>query len=420
MENHGNIKDDKIRVLIVDSNPESREKLRDLLSQQKDIEVIGAARTGREAIDLAQDMEPDVVVLDVNIPDMEEIAATEAICRRVPFTQVVILAVQVDPNYMRKAMLSGARDFIVKPPMPDELRSAVYRAGVLAHERKSSTLRGLPASTEDNEFAKQQSASRGRIIQIYSPKGGTGTTTIAANLAIALHTPETKVILVDGNLQFGDIGIFMNETGYHSILDLTARVNDLDPDVIGSVIINHPASGVDIMVAPTRPEMAEKITGEEYYKVLQYLRRLYSYIIVDTPTALNEINLSILDASDVIVLVTTQEIPAIKNSRLFLSVLDGLRINRQRVVFLLNRYDKQIALPPDKIAENLKQEIVSIIPLDVKTATRSENQGQPFVLDHKNEPISKAIIGLADVVRNRLATLTSADASKQRMRREVV
>jgi len=304
---------EKIRVLIVDNNPETREKIRALLGQEKDLVIVGTARTGREAIDMSQENEPDVVILDVNTPDLDEIAITEAVCRRVPFAQVVILAVQVDPNYMRKAMLAGARDFIVKPPLADELRSAVYRAGGLAQERRASSIRVLPQMSIDSEPTKPQASARGKIIQVYSPKGGTGCTTIATNLALALHGSETKTILVDGNLQFGDVAVFLNEVGYHSILDLAPRVNDLDPEVLNSVIISHASTGLDVMVAPNRPEMADKVTGEEFYKVLQYLRRLYSYVVVDTSMELDEVTHSAMEATDIRVLGTNKKIKDRRN-----------------------------------------------------------------------------------------------------------
>ncbi|MDD5370790.1 MAG: response regulator [Anaerolineaceae bacterium] len=398
-----------IRVLIVDNNGETREKVRALLKLERGMEVIAVAKTGKEAIDLAQEFEPDVVVLDVNMPDMDEIEVTEAICRRVPFSQIIILAVQVEPNYMRRAMLAGARDFLVKPPMPDELRSAVYRAGGLAHERRDNSFRVRPHPGDDAQPSKQSQTALGKVIQIYSPKGGTGCTTLATNLAMAMHTPKTKSVLVDGNLQYGDVAVFTNEVGYHSILDLTPRVDALDPEIISTVTVTHRRSGVDIIIAPNRPELADQVSGEAFYKVLQYLRRLYTYVIVDTEASLGELTLSVLDASDLVVLVVTQDIAAVKNARLFLSITDGLHVNRQRVVVVMNRYDKRVAISPERVAENLKHEIASVIPLDETIAVRAANQGLPFVIDRRNEAISRAVFDLADLVRNRLVANESVE-----------
>src|SRR5512144_379430 len=128
---------DKIRVLIVDDIAETRENVRKLLQFEADVEVIGAARSGKEGVQLAQELNPDVVLMDINMPDIDGIAATETIRHKSPETQVVILSVQGDQNYMRRAMLAGARDFLTKPPMGDELISAVRRAAEMARVERS-------------------------------------------------------------------------------------------------------------------------------------------------------------------------------------------------------------------------------------------------------------------------------------------
>src|SRR5512133_90843 len=128
---------DKIRVVIVDDVSETRENVRKLLQFESDVEVVGIARTGKEAIQVSQELNPDVVLMDINMPDMDGIAATEAIRAKQPGVQVVILSVQSDQNYMRKAMLVGARDFLTKPPMGDELISAIRRAGEMAHAERA-------------------------------------------------------------------------------------------------------------------------------------------------------------------------------------------------------------------------------------------------------------------------------------------
>ncbi len=404
----------KIRVLIVDDIAETRENLRRLLQFEGDMDVVGAARTGREAVDLALESKPDVVLMDINMPDMDGIAATEAIRKKVPFCQIIILSVQGDPNYMRRAMLAGARDFLTKPPMIDELTAAIRRAGVMAQDEKVKT-----AAVSAQETATQTRAHAGRplvhgkIIVVYSPKGGTGCTTIATNLAINLISTEEKVALIDGDLQFGDITVFLNEQGKNTILDLSARVDDLDPDVVEEVLIPHTASGIQLLPAPSRPEQADKVTGEQFSKVLQYLRSLFHYVVVDTSCYLTDVVLSAIDIADLIVLVTTQEIPAVKNVRSFLSLLDGMRIGRQRILFTMNRYDKRIMITPEKIGESLKQEVVAVIPLDEKIVVNSVNRGIPFMLDNnKTQPVGRSIQALSDLVKERVAQHETPEQEK--------
>jgi pilus assembly protein CpaE len=406
---------EKIRVLIVDDIAETRENIRRMLQFDTNIEVVGAAKTGREAVELSQQAKPDVIVMDINMPDMDGITATQEIKKRTPHIQVVILSVQSDPSYMRRAMLAGARDFLTKPPMIDELTDAIRRAGILAQEERKKSSAAFPSMPSDGTPASAAvTAALGKVIVVYSPKGGTGRTTLAINLAIALKTDETRVALVDGNLQFGDVAVFLNEQGKNTVLDLSSRVDELDPDIIEEVMVTHRASGVDILAAPPRPEMADKVSGEQFSKLINYLRKIYSFIIVDTASYLTEAVQSALDVANVIILITTQDIPAIKNCNLFLSLAEASGIKRNRVMFIMNRYDRRIAITPESVGERLHQEIVAAIPFDEKIVTQSVNRGVPFLLDsNRSQPIGKSVLALADLVREKIARLEQEALAKE-------
>ncbi len=406
---------DKIRVLIVDDVADTRENVRKLLQFESDVDVVGAARSGKEGIQLSQELDPDVVLMDINMPDIDGISATESIRQKSPHIQVIILSVQNDQNYMRRAMLAGARDFLAKPPIGDELISAIRRAGEMARsERSKSTQVRMPSNISGaGQIAGPGMVgfTEGKIITIYSPKGGTGRTTIAVNLAIALHNEDMRVVLVDANLQFGDVAVFVNEQGKNTILDIAPRVGELDPDIVQSIMIKHEPSGIHVLAAPQRPEMAEKISAAQFSAVLEYLKQLYSYIVVDTASNLTDITLAAIDASDVIVLVTTQDIPAIKNARLFLDLSQTMGVMRERIIFTMNRYDKRIAITPERIGENLKQEVKVVIPLDERVVIPAVNRGVPFMLDNKSQPVARGVLNLAEAVRAQIAALESQETT---------
>jgi pilus assembly protein CpaE len=403
--------EDKIRVLIVDDIAETRENIRKLLQFETGIEVVGMARTGREGIDIAANTKPDVVLMDINMPDMDGITATEQIRRNNMATQIVILSVQGDPNYMRRAMLAGARDFLTKPPSVDELLSAIQRAGKMAKEEKAKTV--TPVQMAGGAAASPaSSAAYGKIILVYSPKGGTGNTMTAVNLAVTLHNNESPVVIVDGNLQFGDVSVLLNVQGKNSIADLTPRADELDNDVLDEVLIKHTPSGVKVLACPARPEYAESVNGDSFAKVLQYLRQVFSYVIVDTSSTLTDAILAAVDISDVIILITTQDIPAIKNCRLFLDLADVLKIPRRRILFVMNRFDKRIGIMPEKVGESFKHEVVAVLPVDERTVVPSINRGLPFMLGDRSRPIARACLLLAEVVRQRLSELAGLDHPK--------
>jgi pilus assembly protein CpaE len=387
-----------IKVLIVDDIAETRENIRKLLQFESDFEIVGAARNGREGIDLAKELDPDVILMDINMPDIDGITATETIREEVPHTQIVILTVQEDPNYMRRAMLAGARDFLTKPPPVDEMISAIRRAGELSHEERSKAKTVFSPQPGPGALPANI-LHAGNVISVYSPKGGTGSTTVAVNLAVALQKEETPVVLVDGNMEFGDVTVFLNQQAKNSIIDLAPRAGELDPDIIDEVTMLHADSGIKVLAAPSRPEFAESVSGEQFGMVLDFLRNLFAYVIVDCASSLSEVTLSTIDTSDAIILVTTQEIPAIKDSRLFLDLLQPLNINRERLLFVMNKYDKRIGIKPEKVSENFKHKVKVVIPFEEKIVLPSINRGKPFMLDEKSKSITRSFISLTKAVR---------------------
>ncbi len=392
---------DKIRVLIVDDIQEARDNIRRMLTFEQSVEIVAAAKNGREAIDMAVELKPDVIIMDINMPDMDGIAATEEIRKKIPHIQIVILSVQSDPSYMRRAMLAGARDFLTKPPMIEELAAAVKRAGTVAASEKARTIAAYPSNVNEGGSSRPNiPIQNGKIVTVYSPKGGTGCSMLAVNLALALNGPNTPTALVDCSLQFGDVAVLLNQQGKNNLLDLTSRVDEIDSDIVHEVMVTHVQSGIHILACPPRPELAESVTGDQFGKLLHFLTDIYAYIVVDTNSYLTEPVQTALEYADAIFLVTSQEIPSIKSCNLFLTLADQTGL-RERIHFVMNRYDKRITISPEKVGESLRQPIIGTIPFDDKTVVNSINRGIPFVLENKVLPISKSILELAALVQKK-------------------
>ena len=338
------------------------------------------------------------------MPDMDGITATIAIRQQTPFIQVIILTVQDDPDYMRKAMRAGARDFLIKPPGIDELVHAVRQA---ADHAKRERNRQQNADAGQSQSAIQP---QGKIITIYSPKGGVGCTTIAANLAAALESDDTPVVLVDADLQFGDTMVLFNQQSKHTIVDLASQAIDLDPQLLEEVLVRH-TSGVWLL-SPPRPEQAESVKPDKLGDILDYLRMIYAYIIVDTASEINNTALATFERSDLVLLVTTQDIPSVANLRKFYDLAPLLSINRERILLVMNKYDKRIAITPEKISESWQKDFASVIPLDEATVIPSTNRGAPFMLqtEQLSKPICRSYLSLTETIRSQLNRLeTSAD-----------
>lgn len=395
---------EKIRVLIVDDIAETRETVRRLLQFDTSIEVLGGAQSGKEAIAQCDQLKPDVVLMDINMPDMNGIEATEAIRKKTPYTQIIILSVQDDPGYYRKAMLAGARDFISKPPMIDELTAAIHRAGAMAQEEKNKAVQ-VYTSTAGRTGPLPYSSipmSLGKIIVTYSPKGGTGCTTIATNLAAALQGENSNVALVDASLLYGDVPVFLNEQPKNSIIDLSVRADDLDPETISASLTQPKTVGYKILAPPPSPDLVDRVNGDQLVKLLTLMRQSFQYIIIDTSSYLSDVVQSALSTSDVIVLITTPDIASIKNCSQFLNLADMSGIERERIVFVLNRFDRNLHIDPAKVGNRLNQAINLTIPMDEAYIMRSINKGVPIYLENRTHPVSMSIQKLASLVKEKV------------------
>ena len=294
----------KIRVLIVDDIVETRENVKKLLFFENDIEVVGTAANGREGVELAVQLQPDVVLMDINMPEMDGIAASEAISSQSPNVQVVMMSVQGEADYLRRSMLAGAREFLIKPFSGEELVTSIHRVHQFAAARRAAA-------------PPPPAPRRGKVIAVLGSKGGCGASTLAVNLAVALRD-ETKarVALLDANLEFGDVGVLLNLPNNRTIADLVSGKAEIDEEVLDGTMAGH-SSTVKVLLAPSRPELAELVKPEHLKRIMELLDKSYDFIVIDLWKSFQEATIFFLDHADLILLVSTADIPAIKNARLF-------------------------------------------------------------------------------------------------------
>jgi pilus assembly protein CpaE len=380
----------KIRLLIVDDIMETRENVKKLLYFEDDIDIVGAATSGREGIEMATRLEPDIVLMDINMPEMDGIAASEAISSQLPNVQVVMMSVQGEADYLRRSMLAGAREFLIKPFSGEELANSIRRVHELAATRRvyiappSAVVAAPPAKTA-------------KIIGVLGTKGGVGSSTIAVNLAVALREEsKERVALVDANFEFGDIGVLLNLPTNRTIADLGAENTDIDEELLEGIMASH-ASGVQVLLAPARPEMAELVTPDVLKRALDVMKQMYDYIVIDLWKSFQESIIFLLDTADRILLVSTSDIPAVKNAKLYFELSEALGYPQDKTIFILNKEDGRSGVNVKDIQASIKHPIRGVIGKDEKTTTFALNHGTPFVYGQRMLPISQALIGLARV-----------------------
>ena len=407
---------DQIRVLIVDDIPETRDHLTKLLGFESDIDVVGSAASGAEAISLATSLTPDVVLMDINMPDMDGIAATEQLGRAVPTASVVMMSVQGEADYLRRSMLAGAREFLVKPFSSDELTASIRQVHNREREKASRLAVVSPSTEASGPVGTNPSGEPGQVVAVFSPKGGVGRTTVAVNMSVAAATElGKKVVLVDGSFQFGDVGVLLNLNPKNkSIADLVPELEQAGNEVesIDTFVINHSA-GIRVLLAPPSPEMAELITPSGIKRVIEALRLTHDLVVVDCTAFFNDTTLAILDSADIILTMLSLEITSIKNMRLFLEVADQLGYESGKVRLILNRADSALGIRVQDVEHSIGRKVDETIVSDGRSVVYALNRGVPFFLSNREAQVSQDILRLArSVIGDRSQVAATEDTPK--------
>lgn len=416
---------DIITILLVDDIAETRENIKKLLAFEPDFKVIGSVGTGREGVEEAKSKRPNIIIMDINMPDMDGIQATTLITEAVPTAAVIMMSVQNDPDYLRRAMLAGARNFLTKPILPDELYNTIRTV----HARNKplaaqyNAMQQMPAEALRPSAPVEGEGDRpGHIVVVYSPQGGAGCTTIATNLASALMKEGTRALLVDADLQFGDVGVLLNLQSQSTIVDLAGNVDDLDTDLFDNIAITHD-SGLKVLMGPARPEYADVIQNNPgaVAQIIQKIASHYDFIVVDTGRHLDDTLLSLFDVAAKIVLVGMPTLASVKNVRFVLDLFDQLSYPPDKTMLILNRVpvdrnQQKFTIATERIEKFLKRPVEVEIPNDELTVLGAMSKGVLIVAqrDRSRSPV-KELMQLAELVYTRLMGNKTEDETTQQV-----
>ena len=380
-----------IKVLIVDDIPETRDHLSRLLGLERDLDVAGTAGTGEEAIKVAMDLRPDVIVMDINMPGMDGVQAAEIISQRLPTCPIIMMSVHGEVDQLKRAISAGAREFLVKPFSGDEFSASirtVFERELTRRTQFESSLPTVPAAGVTDEGDHQ-------VIAVFSPKGGAGRTTIATNLAVSLHRDTgSRVCLVDANLQFGDVGVLLNLNPKDRSIAEAVETGEPDGDIIDSVLVDH-STGIHVLLAPPSPEGADLVTPAYMRRIVEHLRIGHDFVVIDLPSGLSDLSLAVMDAADTILVLTALEITTIKNVRLFLEVTEQLEYARSKIRLVINRADAAQGIRIADVEASVRRPIDGTIVSDGRLSVLAVNRGVPFVVSHPDSVLSRDVTKLA-------------------------
>lgn len=383
------------KVLIADDMDELRSNVRRMLKNQENIRIVDEAKNGQEAVEKAKALKPHIVLMDINMPELDGLKAAEILAKECPNVQTIIMSIQSEQEYFRRAMKAGAKDFLVKPFSTNDLVDTIRNVF-------NRWVKDRPEIIADSNKAE--------ILTFFSTKGGVGRTTLAVNLAINLAERGKKVLIIDASLQFGDVAITLNQTSKKNIYNVIDN-GELSLADIEKNIVHH-ESGLHLLLAPKEPAFAEAIKSSHLKAIVDNVSSLYQYIIFDLPPSITDKELAVLDKSNLVLLVATLEISSLKNTKICLKTFNDISFDSNKIKLILNKEIPNVGIGKQDLETGLGIPVFATVPMESEIAQSALNHGRPFVLGSPKSAISKAISGMADrIIGNSGAEATKGNKS---------
>lgn len=374
-------------MILADDNDNTRSSLKRLLELDDSIDIVSEARDGKEVVAQIPSMEPQIVLMDVNMPEMNGIEATRVITRNYPQVAVILMSVNDETQNFRRAMMAGAKEYLVKPIPTTELHSAIHQVAEAHGQSLKRSVFTAPNGTIHPAISGKQ-----KIISMFGTKGGVGKSLVCANLAVAAaQSTRGRVALMDLDFQFGDICVMMNIEPRKTILELLQEGDQFGKEILEQFLYER--FGVHVLAPPNKPELSELVSAAGVARIMSLFREYCDYTFIDTSSYIDESTLTILENSDFILLVTGLDLPSIKNIKKAMDILRSLSL-LPKARLILNRSKSVVGIEARDVEKALDMPIRLQLPSDGKLVMASVNQGVPFVKMNPRAPISKEIVSM--------------------------
>jgi len=331
---------------------------------------------------------PVVVVLGPSFGASPELAAVEQLLAARRDVGAIMVTSELTTDMLQRALRAGVKDVLAAPVETTQLAEAVARvaAGLV-----------MVAPNTTASAAVEADGELGRVITVFSTKGGAGKSVVATNLAVVLAGRSSRpVALVDADLQFGDIAVMLKLSPQHTVVDAVGALDKLDLPLLQSLLIEHQPSGVKVLPAPLEPAFADQIGAPEMVRIVEMLRQFCSFVIIDTPAYFNDVVLGLIEVSDDVLLVAGMDIPNIKNVKIGLQTLRLLNTPMEKLRLVLNRANSKVKLDVGEVERTLGIKAEALIPSDV-VVPQAVNKGEPVVLSAPKSGVTQSMNQLADL-----------------------
>ena len=403
---------DPVRVLVLCDSGPVQEQVTSALGSQPDFQLVDILTMSDRLIREIRANEPNIILVDHLLGGQSTLDLLDELSSSFPEVSLISILPGEDSLRAQQVMLAGARAFLVQPFTQVNLISTIRRVHDLEQRR---TVSYQPAAISEE---RQRPI---RIVTVFSPRGGVGCSTVAANLALGFQEETNKrILLFEGKLYFGHLDVMLNIRNQNTLADLVPHANNMDESLINDVIARH-ASGVHVMLSPGNIQVAQGIRPDDLYNVFVGVQRMYELVIIDGGSSLNENSVTLMDASDRILMVTTPDLASLRDTSRFITISKGLGYSTDKMLVVLNRAGMLGGVRPQDIEGVLHHQIFAQIPDDGPNAVRSINRGIPLLYRYPRSPASRSFKKLVQMLNELSVTeVTQGSGAPNQAQREAL
>lgn len=365
-----------LRMILIDSDRRARSYVKRSFSDRS-LRIIGEADDIKSGLRLIRGLQPDVILIELPENASETMEAVKKLRSELPDTGIILSKHDPSPHLILSGIRSGAQEFIGRPVDAPELEKAVDRI------RKLMATSAAPRK------------NHGSVLSVFSGKGGIGTTSVAANLAVALSDHcQASAVLVDFSFQMGDLGLMLDQPPKYSLTD-ALNEGKLDESKLHSVLSQH-SSGVSLLTVAASPEIGEEITRQHIIEMFGMLNSIFDFVVVDIGRQLDDRIVEVLELSDAIIMLTTLEVPAIRNTSRYMEIFDRLELDQDKIHLIVNRYHKKSQLSVKDLESALGLDVFWKIPNDFAQVRMGIDGGIPVVMRNSRSKVARSFKQLAE------------------------
>ena len=348
---------------------------------------------------VAEKANPSIVIIDLSNNKDENVELIQKLSSEIKDCKIIAMSDNPSVNLIIEIMRAGANEFIPIPIIKNELFEAIKKLS--------------------SNFNKNQKNSKCKIISIFSNKGGIGKTTLATNLALELaNITKENVALVDLNFQMGDITTFLDIHPTFNISYMLENLEKINETFLLSTLERYKKTSLYVLADPPFFKQADTIRPQQISKLFQTLKETFSYIIVDAEASFDGKNISALDNSDIILLVTVANLPALRNTQRCLELFGKLGYEKEKIKIVVNRYLDNDEVNENDITRVLSKDIYWKIPNNYFAVMSSINKGIPLCAINSDTNIAQSYSKLAKFISDNVYRLNMAEKFENLLNRE--